>query len=59
MSLHRRELTCFFDDAMEENDNGEMEVFEERVHVKKAISDYFTDIYKRPEHMVPGSDDNF
>ena len=40
------------------NDNGDMEVFEERVHVEKAISDYFTDIYKRPEHMVPGGDGN-
>ena len=39
-------------------DNGEVEVFEERVHVEKAISDYFTDIYRRPEHMVPGGDDN-
>jgi hypothetical protein len=39
-------------------DNGEVEVFEERVHVEKAISDYFTDIYRRPEHMAPGGDDN-
>jgi len=39
-------------------DNGDVEVFEERAHVEKAISDYFTDIYRRPEHMVPGGDDN-
>ncbi len=35
-------------------DNGEVEVFEERVQVEKTISDYFTDIYKRPDHMAPG-----
>jgi hypothetical protein len=35
-----------------------VEIFEERVHVEKAISVYFADIYKRPEHMVPGGDDN-
>ena len=39
-------------------ENCEVEVFEERVHVEKAISDYFTDIYRRPEHMVPGGDGN-
>ncbi len=34
------------------SDKGDMEVFEEKVQVEKAISDYFTDIYKRPEHMI-------
>jgi hypothetical protein len=34
-----------------------VEVFEERVHVEKAICDYFTGINKRPEHMAPGGDD--
>ena len=45
------------------SDGGEEEIFEERVHVEKAISDYFSDIYRRPEHMavvndvVDGSDE--
>ena len=26
--------------------------------MEKVISDYFADIYKRPEHMVPGGDVN-
>ena len=30
----------------------EEEIFEERIHVEKAISDYFSDIYRRLEHMV-------
>ena len=34
------------------SDGGEEEIFEERVHVEKAISDYFSDIYRRPEHMA-------
>ena len=39
------------------NDNGDVEVFEEKVHVEKAISDYFTGIYKRPDHMAPDRED--
>ena len=35
------------------SDGGEVEIFEERIHVEKAISDYFSDIYRRPEHMAP------
>ena len=34
------------------SDNGDVEIFEEKTQVEKAISDYFTDIYKRPEHMM-------
>ena len=33
------------------SDGGEEEIFEERVHVEKAISEYFSDIYRRPKHM--------
>ena len=33
--------------------DGEVEIFEDRIHVEKAICDYFSDIYKRPEHMAP------
>ena len=33
-------------------DNGDVEIFEEKTQVEKAISDYFSDIYKRPEHML-------
>jgi DNA-directed RNA polymerase beta' subunit len=36
----------------------EEEIFEERIHVEKAISDYFSDIYRRPEHMVEVPEDN-
>jgi hypothetical protein len=36
----------------------EEEIFEERIHVEKAISDYFTDIYKRPDHMAPDREDD-
>jgi hypothetical protein len=39
------------------NDKGDVEVFEEKVHVEKAISDYFTEIYKRPDQMAPGRED--
>jgi hypothetical protein len=38
-------------------DNGDAEVFEERPHVEQAIGEYFTTIYKRPEHMVADNDD--
>jgi methionyl-tRNA formyltransferase len=34
------------------SDNGDVEIFEEKTQVEKAISDYFTEIYKRPEHMM-------
>jgi len=34
----------------------EEEIFEDRIHVEKAISDYFSDIYRRPEHMVVPDD---
>ena len=37
------------------SDGGEVEILEERIHVEKAISDYFSDIYRRPEHMEPNS----
>jgi hypothetical protein len=33
--------------------DGEVEIFEDRIHVEKAICDYFSDIYRRPEHMAP------
>jgi hypothetical protein len=39
------------------SDNGDVEIFEEKTQVEKAISDYFTDIYKRPEHMMVQGDD--
>jgi hypothetical protein len=39
------------------SDSGDVEVFEDKAHVEKAISDYFTDIYKRPDHMAPGRED--
>ena len=35
-----------------ENENGESEVFEERGVVEQAIAEYFSEIYKRPEHMA-------
>ena len=34
------------------SDNGDVEIFEEKTQVEKAISDYFSDIYRRPEHMM-------
>ena len=34
------------------SDNGDVEIFEEKTQVEKAISGYFSDIYKRPEHML-------
>ena len=34
------------------SDNDDVEIFEEKTQVEKAISDYFTDIYKRPDHMM-------
>ena len=34
------------------SDNGDVEIFEEKAQVKKAISNYFTGIYKRPDHMM-------
>jgi hypothetical protein len=34
------------------SDSGDVEIFEEKTQVEKAISDYFADIYKRPEHMM-------
>ena len=34
-----------------ENENGESEVFEERGLVEQAIAEYFSGIYRRPEHM--------
>ena len=34
----------------------EEEIFEDRIHVEKAISDYFSNIYRRPEHMVVPDD---
>ena len=40
------------------SDGGEVETFEDRIQVEKAISDYFSDIYKRPEHMVPDTDND-
>jgi hypothetical protein len=39
-------------------DNGDVEVFEEKTQVEKAIRDYFTDIYKRPDHMLIQPDDD-
>ena len=35
-----------------ENENGESEVFEERGLVEQAIAEYFSGIYRRPEHMA-------
>ena len=34
-----------------ENENGESEVFEERGLVEQAIAEYFSGLYRRPEHM--------
>jgi len=34
------------------SDNGDVEIFEEKAQVEKAISVYFTGIYKRPDHMM-------
>ena len=34
-----------------ENENGESEIFEERGLVEQAIAEYFSRIYKRPDHM--------
>jgi hypothetical protein len=34
------------------SDSGDVEIFEEKTQVEKAISNYFADIYKRPEHMM-------
>jgi hypothetical protein len=40
-------------------DSGENEIFEDRSHVERVISEYFNNIYKRPDHMVPViADDN-
>ena len=36
---------------------GDVEVFEERTSVEKAIAGYFTEIYRRPNHMVAQVDD--
>jgi hypothetical protein len=34
-------------------DSGEDEIFEDRTHVERVISEYFNNVYKRPDHMVP------
>ena len=34
-----------------DNDNGESEVFEDRMQVDQVIARYFEGIYKRPDHM--------
>ena len=34
------------------NDNGESEVFEDRMQVDQVIAGYFEGIYKRPDHML-------
>ena len=34
-----------------ENENGESEIFEERGLVEQAIAEYFSGIYRRPDHM--------
>jgi hypothetical protein len=34
-------------------DSGEDEIFEDRPHVERVISEYFNNVYKRPDHMVP------
>jgi hypothetical protein len=34
-----------------ENENGETEVFEDRMQVERVIAAYFEEIYKRPDHM--------
>ena len=36
---------------------GVVEVFEERTSVEKAIAGHFTEIYRRPNHMVAQVDD--
>ena len=36
--------------------DGNAEVFEERTSVEKAIAGYFTEIYRRPNHMVAQMD---
>jgi uncharacterized protein YcbK (DUF882 family) len=41
-----------------ENENGESEVFEERGLVEQAIAEYFSGIYKRPEHMPSQATDS-
>jgi hypothetical protein len=40
------------------NDSGEDEVFEDRPHVERVISEYFNVIYRRPEQMLPAVADN-
>jgi hypothetical protein len=40
------------------NDSGEDEVFEDRPHVERVISEYFNVIYRRPEHMLPAVADD-
>ena len=34
-----------------DNESGEQEVFEERNMVERAIAEYFTEVYKRPDHL--------
>ena len=38
--------------------DGEVKIFEDRIHVEKAICDYFLDVYRRPEHMAPDTDND-
>ena len=35
---------------------GDVEVLEERTSVEKAIAGYFTEVYRRPNHMVAQTD---
>jgi hypothetical protein len=40
------------------NYGGDNKIFEERPQVEKAISEYFTDIYRRPVDLMPEVGDN-
>ena len=34
-----------------ESENGDSEIFEDRMQVEQVIASYFEEIYKRPDHM--------
>ncbi len=43
--------------VMKDNDKGEVEVIDENSAVDQTVAEYFTKVYKRPDHLMPNSGD--
>ncbi len=43
--------------VMKDDDKGEVEVIDEKSAVDQAVAEYFTKVYKRPDHLMPNSGD--